>query len=175
MLKNKTISRVIHRRKMKGLSVEESLKTYIEVAFFVITITGILFAVSTYIISFDSVLAETSTTLDAIDAAYMIDACLSGKNHYMDAETLTSKEESGEDIVRTCGIIREGLGVEVEDMEASRGGKKWDFGYSDMLSRHKHSIFVNIKVGDDIHLGELRTKIVKNEYDDSIYSERGGS
>jgi len=155
---------MLMRRKMKGLSAEESLSTYIEVMFFAGTVTAILFFISMYIISFDSVLAETSSTLDAVDASYMMDACLRGDRHYIDAATLTEKRDLGVNIARSCGISRDDLGIEIKDLQ---GSSSWDFNYGRIASSHTHSIFVNIKVGNDIHIGELKTKIGwLDEYED---------
>lgn len=162
-----TMLKIASRRKMKGLSAEETMKTYLEVLFFVGTITAVLIAVSTYIVSFDSVLAETSKRLDAIDVTYMMDRCLRGDEHFIDAAMLDEKAAMRENVIRTCGIMSDKLGIEIEDLEDSgilgTGIKKkeWDFSYADLsVSPHKHSIFVDIGVGEDIHVGELRSKVM---------------
>ncbi len=161
-------------RKMKGLSAEETMKTYIEVLLFVGTITAVLFAVSTYIVSFDSVLADTSKRLEAIDVTYMMDGCLrrltaeehlTEDEHFIDAAILDKKTADRENIIRTCGIMNDGVGIEIEDIEDSvflgMGERVWDFKYAYVNpSPHKHSIFVNIGEGDDIHVGELRSRVM---------------
>lgn len=147
---------------MKGLSAEESMKTYLEVLLFIGTITAVLIAVSTYIVSFDSVLAEASKRLDAIDVTYMMDGCLRGDEHYIDAAMLDEKVSDRENVIRTCGIMDDGIGIKIEDIEASGIVMRvWDFKYAYVNpSPHKHSIFVNIGEGDDIHVGELTSKVM---------------
>jgi len=112
----------------------------------------------------------TAEDLDKITATHLIKDCLMQGHDYMDSDFLDAS--NGENICDLCEICNIGAEVEVKDLEDS---KQWSFEYSswthftqkvrDIITFWKrngyetHSITVNIKSGDEIHVGELNVKV----------------
>ncbi|MCK4497360.1 MAG: hypothetical protein KAU24_04135 [Candidatus Aenigmarchaeota archaeon] len=112
----------------------------------------------------------TAEDLDKITVTHLVKDCLMQGNDYMDSDFLDAN--NGENICDLCEICNIAAEVEVKNLE---NGKEWSFEYSTFKrfitkvkelvtvwkkERHEtHSITVNIKSGDEIHVGELNVKV----------------
>ena len=117
-------------------------------------------------------LEEKTTTedLDKVTATHLIKDCMYRGNDYMDSAFLDAN--NGENICDLCDICTIAAQAQVKDLET---GKEWKFEYSSFKrfitkvkelvtvwkkERHEtHKITVNIRSGDEIHVGELNVEI----------------
>lgn len=113
---------------------------------------------------------STAEDLDKITAAHLVKDCLSEGNSYIDSVFLDT--HNGENVCDLCDICNIGAEAHVKDIE---NNERWDFEYSswthfrkkvaDIINIFKsnehetHSITVNIKSGDVIHVGELNVEL----------------
>lgn len=113
---------------------------------------------------------STAEDLDKITAAHLVKDCLTQGNEYMDSEFLNANNE--ENVCDLCEICNIGAEAHVKNLE---NNDKWDFEYSswthfrekvvDIINIFKkekhetHTITVNIKSGDDVHVGELNVEL----------------
>jgi hypothetical protein len=139
--------------KMKGMGPEESI-TMIVAGFLVagifLTMFGFAFL---YFTDFGVLMKISSEQLNTIDLAYLAEDCLmEDGEYYIRSETLDAFPG---DIRSVCGLMIEKGGVMITNVETD---EKWDFGYSGS-DRFRHEIFVNIKEGDEIHVGKLSASI----------------
>ncbi len=139
--------------KMKGLGPEENISLLLAgmlIAGMFITIFGFVFL---YFTDFGVLMHISSEQLNTIDLAYLAEDCLRDEGeYYISSDTLDAF--SG-DIRNECGLMIEDGGIMVTNLET---GKKWVFGYSG-ADRFRHGIFVNIKEGDEIYVGQLNASI----------------
>jgi hypothetical protein len=106
-----------------------------------------------YFTDFGVMMQVSSNQLSTIDFAYMAEDCLTEEGeYYIRSERLDAF--SGE-IRNECGIRIEDGGIMVTNLET---GKKWVFGYSGG-DKYRYGIFVNIKEGDEIYVGQLNASI----------------
>jgi len=124
-----------------------------------------------YFTDFGVMMRVSSSQLNTIDLAYMSENCLrEDDQYYIQTETLDAylteydlaefissetEDESSRFIVHKCGIRIEDGGFMVTNLETN---KKWHFGYSGG-DKYRHGIFVNIKEGDEIYVGQLNASI----------------
>lgn len=139
--------------KMKGLgpagNISVLLASMLAAGMF-ITIFGFVFL---YFTDFGVMVQISSEQLNTIDLAYLAEDCLREEGeYYIRSETLDAF--SG-DIRNECGLRIEDGGIMVTNMET---GKEWKFGYGGG-DKFRHGIFVNIKEGDEIYVGQLNASI----------------
>lgn len=134
-----------------------------------LTIGGKLYLVE----SMGSAYVEEKTTtedLDKVTATHLIKDCLYNGSGYMDSAYLDAND--GENICDLCNICNIAAQAVVKDLETD---KEWKFEYSSFRrfitkvkelvtvwkkERHEtHKIMVNIRSGDEIHVGELNVEI----------------
>jgi len=122
--------------------------------------TGVVMALYVFAINITSGLhaieGVASNQMNAIDLAYMAEDCLRENGEYY-IEKATLDSFSQDQIKQKCGITVEDAGILVTNREIKQ---EWNFDYDDG-AKFRHGIFVNIKEGDSIYVGELNASIDK--------------
>jgi hypothetical protein len=138
----------------------DNLYTAIAVLVFVAVTLGVKFWL---IGSMGSAYIEEETTgweLDKITVTHLIEACLlQGQNHIDSAFLDTNNEAKTCELCSICAVSHK---VYIKDIET---GKEWQMGHTktEILKwggkEETHKINVNIKDGNEIHIGELNVRI----------------
>ena len=110
------------------------------------------------VIGYGSVLVTSQKDLNAIDGSHMAENCLKEGARFIQKNRLDEFVSEGKDSlceIESCGICGTGIGVKITDLETSNS---WNFGYKED-SNHKHSIYINIQDGNDVHIGRLYVSV----------------
>jgi hypothetical protein len=107
---------------------------------------------------------ENTKYLNAIDTAHLIEVCLKDGKDFISAEDLDIKSGDIDDI---CKYMFPGLSdisakakvVDLEKKDVGGENKEWDFGYKQESGNPSHNIYINIKYGDEIHIGRLYVQV----------------
>ena len=121
-------------------------------------IVSLVAVITANMISYGTVLVNSQKDLSAVDGSHIAENCLKEGARFLQKDRLDDFVSQGKDSlcdIESCGICGTDIGVRIIDLETS---DVWDFGY-DSESNHKHSIYVNIQNGDDIHIGRLYVSV----------------
>ncbi len=136
-----------------SLGPAKNISTFIGAMLFAGMFLVLVVFIFNYFTDFGIMMQVSSDQLNTIDFAYLAEDCLrEDGEYYIRAETLDTF--SGQ-IRNECGIRIEDGGIMVTNLET---GKIWVFGYSGS-DKFRHGIFVNIKEGDEIYVGQLNASI----------------
>ncbi len=128
----------------------------------IVAMLGVFFAGILFIKSVGDSAKVTVTTmgyLNTVDAAHFVDVCLREGRGYMLASDLDAKSGSIGDLCKDKFPMLSDISAraKVIDLEKKIAGeeKTWSFGWSVGSRDPHHQIYVNIKDGNDIHVGRL--------------------
>jgi len=150
----------------------ESISTFIGGMILIGMFVIFIVFVANYFTDFGVMMQISSNQLNTIDLSYMAQDCLREEGEYYIRADILDKlqleyamnefNQLGATTNPTmsfmrqkCSILIEDGGIMVTNMET---GKVWNFGYSG-ADKFRHGIFINIREGDEIYVGQLNASI----------------
>jgi len=129
--------------------------TTIGVVVFVFSIITVSFFIGSTFMRVRSELATAQESIDVVDMAHLVKRCLE-RGGRIDTDFLETNNDRSFKLVaeELPEICRDrDVSVRVSDAEA---GTEWSFGTGKGTA---HSVFVSLKVGEEIHFGELYVSV----------------
>ncbi|GEM_PF-4855213 len=103
----------------------------------------------------DVVQKTTFSMLKASDVGHLAKGCLMKDNDYISLEYLEELKSDGRLLGEECGMSLD-FGLMMEDRDT---GEKLTHNYYSYSGASSQPLFVRLKVGDEIHLGEMSVSI----------------
>lgn len=125
---------------------------------FVMVLLAAITNVIDQIFKVDLVLEATSKKVDMINKVHLVEACLA-QGSFMTSEFLYDHDNNDVAGIKECESIG-GLGFVVVNVKDLETGEEWKFFQLPERGRKQSAkIFVSIKSGDEIHVGEMHVEV----------------
>ncbi len=136
---------------LKGIS--ESFPLMIGVIIFVLIVSSLALVFYSGAVDVEVFYQSAKNTVDELHLAYIAGKCLESETRLgvIEAANLGEKKKILFSEITGCRINDDKVAVTLKDLQT---GEVWKFGSFDAAGEGR-KIFVNIKSGDEIHLGEL--------------------